>query len=85
MFKSELGDNEGLFLSPCKQIHMMFMKFKIDAIFVDSKLVVQALYKNLRPWTGITSWHTKAKSVIEVKSGNIEKSDVIVGDTLIME
>lgn len=85
MFKAELADGEGLLIKPCSSIHMMFMRFPIDAIFMDAGNRVKALYKKLAPWTGLTKWHREATSVLELKSGTIDKSGVELNDKLILE
>ncbi len=85
MLAPELAEDEGLLISPCNSIHMMFMRFPIDAIFLDSGNCIRALYEKLRPWTGLSGWHRDVSSVLELKSGTIQKSGVRVNDTLRME
>ena len=36
--RSELGDGEGLWIAPCNSIHTWFMRFAIDAAFVDEEI-----------------------------------------------
>jgi uncharacterized membrane protein (UPF0127 family) len=85
MLSSEPSENEGLLISPCSSIHMMFMLYPIDAIFIDAGNQVKALYERLAPWTGISGWHKDAGSVIELKSGTINKTGVRINDILRME
>lgn len=85
MFVERLADGEGLLLSPCNSIHMMFMRFPIDAIFLDAGNRVMALYEKLRPWVGVSGWHRDVSSVLELKSGTIEKNGIRVSDILRME
>jgi len=85
MLVPELAEGEGLLISPCNSIHMMFMRFPIDAIFLDSSNCIRAVYEKLRPWTGFSSWHRDVSSVLELKSGSIQKTGIRVNDTLRME
>jgi uncharacterized membrane protein (UPF0127 family) len=85
MLASEPAEGEGLLISPCNSIHMMFMRFPIDAIFIDAGNRIKALYRRLSPWLGISSIHRDACSVIELKAGSIDKAGVEIDDILEME
>ena len=78
--RSHLADTSGLWIENCRDIHTCFMKFPIDAIFLDKDMKVVSLHKNIQPWRFTFSW--KAKSVVELAAGKIEKSKVQVGDQL---
>src|SRR2546429_9987417 len=52
MFRRGLDDGEGMWITPCNGIHMFGMRFAIDAVFVDRRLRVVRVYRNLRPWRG---------------------------------
>ncbi len=85
MLTQEPSEDEGLLLSPCNSIHMMFMLYPIDAVFLDAENTIRALYEKLRPWVGFSSWHKDVSSVLELKSGTIAKTGIKIGDTLRME
>ena len=85
MLAPEPTDGEGLLLSPCNSIHMMFMLYPIDAIFLDASLRIKALYEKLPPWIGFSRLHGDVSSVLELKSGTINKTGVKVDDVLRME
>lgn len=85
MLTAEPAEGEGLLLSPCNSIHMMFMLYPIDAIFLDASYKIKALYEKLPPWIGFSRLHRDVNSVLELKSGAINKSGVRVDDVLIME
>lgn len=85
MLADEPGEGEGLLLSPCNSIHMMFMRFPIDAVFLDAGNRIIALYERLLPWVGFSGWHRDVSSVLELKSGTIQKTGIRVSDTLRME
>lgn len=85
MMTPEILEGEGLLISPCNSIHMMFMKFPIDAIFLDASNQIKALYRKLSPWFGISSMHRDVCSVIELKAGTIEKAGLEIDDILLLE
>lgn len=85
MLATEPAEGEGLLLSPCNSIHMMFMLYPIDAVFLDAGNKIRAVYEKLSPWVGFSRWHTDVSSVLELKSGTIQKTGVRVDDTLRME
>lgn len=65
----------------CNSIHTWFMRFSIDAVFVDHNLVVKAVYKDLNPWR-MTMPAMGAASVFELPSGTLETAHVEIGDQL---
>lgn len=69
MLASRLQDGEGLRIEPCASIHMMFMRFPIDAVFYDGEGRVTKVARNVRPWTGIAFGGKGAKGVIELPRG----------------
>lgn len=79
----ERGLDEGntLWIHRCNSIHTWFMRFPIDAVFVDSQMVVRAVYRNLGPWRmTFPAW--KASSVFELPAGALDKTHVEIGDQL---
>jgi uncharacterized protein len=46
-----LPDGAGLVLAPTSSIHMFFMRFAIDAIFINEQQQVMRVGRRLRPWT----------------------------------
>lgn len=83
--RQELPSGEGLWIKRCNSIHTFFMKFAIDAVFVDSELNVVAVHRDLKPWR-ITWPHLRATSVFELPSGTLATdSDIAIGDRLIVD
>lgn len=74
-----LGEGEGLWIEPCNSIHTWFMKFTIDAVFLDKQGSVVKLAPRMKPWK-LTSIARKARGVLELPEGVIEKSGTQVGD-----
>lgn len=75
-----LGPEEGLWLEPCAMIHMCFMRFAIDAVFLDKNLKVLRVIENFRPWR-FSPWVYGARGVLELPSGRCA-GRVAEGDVL---
>lgn len=63
--------NHGLLLYPCNSIHMMFMRFAIDAIFLDRDNRIVKIVPHLRPWLGL-AFAPGAYACIELPAGTVE-------------
>ena len=85
MLRKSLDENEGLLIKPCKSIHMLFMRFSIDAVFLDANNKITGLYRQLRPWIGLSSWHSDASCVLELCSGTIDSTKMQLNNELKME
>ena len=79
--KNFLPRDEGLLIAPCKSIHMCFMKFPIDAIFVDKNFVIKKIVSNLQTWTGF-SICLNAWGVVEISAGEAKRLNLKVGEKL---
>jgi uncharacterized membrane protein (UPF0127 family) len=85
MGRPTLDPGAGLWLGGTNNIHMMFMRFPIDAVFlakagVDGTRRVVALRRAMRPWTGVVWFARGADGVIELPVGAIDASRTAVGD-----
>jgi len=69
MLRSSLAPGEGLVIRPCGSIHMMFMRFPIDAVFFDRDGRVTKVAHNVRPWIGLAFGGRGAKGVVELPAG----------------
>ena len=69
MLRRDLAQGTGLWIEPCRSIHMMFMRFPIDAVFIDRTGTVTRVASNLRPWTGFAMGGRGAHAVIELPAG----------------
>jgi uncharacterized protein len=79
--RSELAPGEGIWLEPCASIHMFFMRFAIDVVFVDRLGAVVKPCKQVGPWR-LASGGRRARAALEPPVGTIERSDTRVGDRL---
>lgn len=75
-----MADSEALWIQRCNNIHTHFMRFPIDAVFLDGDLNVVSVHQNLAPWRFAFQW--KATSVVELMAGKIQSADIHVGDKL---
>ena len=78
--RSELPPGEGILLEPASSIHMWFMRFPIDAVFLDRELRVVRVVADLRPWRIARA--RGARSVLELAAGEAARRGVSEGDTL---
>jgi uncharacterized protein len=71
---------EALVIAPCCSIHTAFMRFAIDAIFVDRDGLVLRVASSVAPWRVVIA--PRAHAVIELAAGRLESHPVTVGDCL---
>lgn len=79
--RGPLNQGEALVILSCRQIHMVFMRFSIDVIFVDKNYKVVGLVRNIPPF-GFSPVFWKASFAIEVPATTIEKSKTQLEDML---
>jgi len=60
-----LEPGEGLLIPHCNCIHTCFMRFAIDATFLDGKGDVVKVVRNIRPWRFFVWGGWRARQVIE--------------------
>lgn len=66
--RASLGEEEGLWLEPCAMIHMCFMRFPIDAVFLGKDMKVLRVIENFQPWR-FSPWVAGARGVLELPAG----------------
>jgi len=89
MGRATLPAGTGLWLPGDNGIHMFFMRFAIDAVFLGrpdaaaggARRVVAAK-RRLRPWVGIVPLVGAANGVLELPAGTIEATGTEVGDVI---
>jgi hypothetical protein len=87
----------GLYFPGTNSIHMLFMAYAIDCVFVGSPRSedrsrvntgptevreVIAVRQNLRPWTGVVWWVRGARGAVELAAGGAAQAGIGVGDRL---
>jgi|SRR6476661_9056019 len=82
MFRRELPAGRGMWIVPCNGIHMMFMRFPIDAVFLDRTERVKKVYAKLPAWYGVVWLEWGAHSVLELPPGSTADLDLQRGDQI---
>jgi uncharacterized protein len=80
MGKHGLPAGEGLLLSPAPGIHTAFMRFPIDALFLDADMRVVDIVERMRPWRMAS--RRRARAVLELAAGECARRGVRIGDRL---
>lgn len=76
-----LAEGEGLWITPCNSIHTWFMRFTIDALFLDREDRVLRAVPRMKPWR-LTRVVAGSRGVLELPEGTIERTGTRVGDVL---
>ena len=97
MGRQALEPDTGLWLPNTNGIHMMFMRFPIDAVFlgapvaglgeagrVETRLVL-SVHPSLRAWTGMVPLVRGAQGVLELPAGTIARTGTQVGDRIVLD
>ena len=85
MGRQALPAGAALWLPESNGIHMMFMRFPIDAVFLGrpdatGARPVVSVHRALRAWTGLVPFVRGAHGVLELPVGAIDTSRTEVGD-----
>jgi uncharacterized membrane protein (UPF0127 family) len=79
-----LNPNDGIWLKPCNNIHMFFMQFPIDAVFLNSEYRILNILEKFQPWK-ISPFYWHAKSVLEIQAERSTSLQWKPGDQLVFE
>ena len=92
MGRKSLAVDAGLWLSGTNGIHMMFMRFPIDAVFLSrpeaghgGAHTVVSVHRGLRAWVGLVPLVRGAYGVLELPVGTIERTGTAIGDLVSLE
>ncbi len=78
--KKELKAGEGLFITPCRGVHSLGMRFSVDVVYVNAMGKVVHL-QSLSPWK-VAKFLRESKAVLELPLGTIQKTRTELGDEL---
>jgi uncharacterized membrane protein (UPF0127 family) len=76
--RSDFAASSALIIAPCFSIHTMFMRFDIDAVFIDDMGRAVKIVRGMSPWR--IAVEPSAHAVVELPAGSVR--DVNVGDRL---
>ena len=82
--RDNLPQGHGFIITQCRSIHMLFMRFTIDVIFVDKNNKVTGLVKRIKPYR-MGPYFIRASYCIELPEGTIDETQTQIGDELIKE
>jgi uncharacterized membrane protein (UPF0127 family) len=82
--RRDFKTGQALVIKPCNSIHMFFMKFPIDALFVGKNNRVVGAISDIKPFQ-ISPIYFNARFVIELPAGTIQSSATQQGDILSLE
>src|SRR5207247_10946212 len=78
-----LDPGDGLWLRPCRQIHMFGMRYAVDAVFLDERRRVVRALSGLAPWR-LSPRVPDAESVLDlpaapgVRAPLVERAQVVI-------
>lgn len=79
--RTSIEPGEGLLIIPCHSIHMIGMKFPIDAVFLDKSKRVVGIRTDVRPGTPFVRCGG-AESTLELPAGTVAAKRIEKGDVL---
>jgi len=79
-----LSEGEGLLITRTSAITMWFMRFAIDAVYIDKAGRVVKVTADLRPWH-FADAARGARDVLELPAGTAARTGTQAGDELVFE
>ena len=73
----------GMLIDRAPSVHMFFMRFSIDVVFLDRDRRVVRVVERLRPWRIASA--RRAAAALELPAGAAAAAGVNVGDVLVFE
>ncbi|HET9475916.1 MAG TPA: DUF192 domain-containing protein [Dehalococcoidia bacterium] len=83
MGRRELPPGTGILIAPCSSIHMFFMRFPIDVVFLDRDDVVVKIVHSIRPWR--LAMGGGGKKALELPAGTARAIPISEGDQMSFE
>ncbi|HUZ15042.1 MAG TPA: DUF192 domain-containing protein [Gaiellaceae bacterium] len=78
-----LEPGSGMLIDRAPSVHMFFMRFPIDVVFLDRDRKVVRVVDGLRPWR--VAGARRAAAALELPAGAAAAAGVEVGDVLVLE
>ncbi len=79
--RKSLSFDQALVLRPCNSVHMLFMQFAIDILFLNKENMVVGLVQELKP-NHFSPVYFKAQSAIELPASTIKITNTQIGDQI---
>jgi uncharacterized protein len=81
MFRRSFAPGSAMWIDPCDGIHMFWMRFPIDALFLDKAQRVVRVDRRLGLWR-VVPYVWGARSVVELPAGTLDGLDLPKGHQL---
>ncbi|HEU5214570.1 MAG TPA: DUF192 domain-containing protein [Gaiellaceae bacterium] len=81
--RERLEPGEGMLIDRAGSVHMFFMRFPIDVVFLDRDRKVVGVRRGLRPWR--VAGARRAVAALELPAGAASAAGVEAGDVLLLE
>ena len=78
---SDFSDGRGLWITPCRGVHTLAMRFPIDVVYLDRAGTVVHLENSLPPWR-FAPVRFHAASVIELPCKTVASTGTAIGDKI---
>ena len=78
-----LEPGEGMLIDGAGSIHMLFMRFPIDVVFLDREKKVVGVRHELRPWR--VAGARGARATLELPAGAAGAAGIELGDELVLD
>ena len=78
-----LPEGSGMLIDAAPSVHMFFMRFPIDVVFLDRDRKVVRVVERLRPWR--VAGARRAAAALELPAGAARAAGVGAGDVLVFE
>ncbi len=82
--RSSLAPGEGLLIKPSRGVHMWFMRFPIDVLYVNREGQIIDIDEHLQPWR-IGRPRPRAHFVVELPAGTVAATGTRPGDRIKIE
>lgn len=76
-----LAKGKGIYIVPCRQIHMFGMKYAIDCVFLDKAGTVVGIVQSIGPGA-LSPIFAKAHGCLELPAGTIADTGTAEGDKI---
>ena len=70
-----------MFIKGCNGIHMFFMNFPLDVVFMDRLGLVISTHRGIKPWR-VIAYVGGADSVMELPAGALAEVEIAKGDQM---
>src|SRR5262249_4700813 len=78
-----LEPGTGLWIAKTGSVHTFFMRFPMDAVFLDKELRVSKVVPDVKPFR--FAWSRGAKSVVELAAGEASRVRLVEGMKLLWD